>query len=703
MKQALSFCRMCMGHCGVVVEVDDQGSLQSIRGDQDDPQTLGFACYKGMKATESHNSPERILHPLKRQPDGTFARVELSQALDEIAERISTLRDSYGPDSIAGYKGGGGFFTSSSVKLLASLLKELGSHKSFSSVTIDQSSKAVSAGRIGIWPAGRDPFDKAEVLLLLGANPLVTISTTGFDNRNPVKRLKAARERGMKLIVVDPRETETAKFADLHLQVLPGEDAAVMAGLLHIVLKEGWEDKEFCADHAGQLDELRSAVANFTPDWVASRAGISSAELYAVARAFAYDASRGCATSATGPDMSAYPNLAEHLIETLNVICGRFLREGEEVPNPGVLKPRWPRPAQVIPAPRWWEQGYQSRVGDYGLIEEELPTGTLAEEILQPGDGQVRCLIVHGGNPAAAVPDQRRILEALRALDLLVVIEPFMSVTAQLADYILPPTLPYERADLPLFIYEELVTFAPYTRYTPAVATPPSGAEVYDDHHYFWELARRLDVTLHYFETPLDMSEAPTTEDLLQIAMVHADFDLEHLKAHERGVYVDKPQRVTAADPALQTRFSLLPADVAAELQSVYAQAPSRDFGYRFAVRRMRDTLNSACRDLPSIKQRVPYNRVFVNPLDLQAEGCADGDRLRVCSEHGSIEAIAAADPSVRQGVVSVSHGFGGLPDADDYLEQGSNTNLLISTSSDLASINAMPRMSGFPVRLEVV
>ena len=278
-----------------------------------------------------------------------------------------------------------------------------------------------------------------------------------------------------------------------------------------------------------------------------------------------------------------------------------------------------------------------------------------------------------------------------------------MSVTAQLADYILPPTLPYERPDLPLFIYEDLVTYAPYTRYTPAVVSPPEGSEVHDDQRYFWELARRLGLTLHYFEAPLDMSRPPTTDELLQLATAHADFDLEQLKTHERGLYVDKPQRVIAADPALETRFSLLPDDVADELRAVAAQRPNSDFGYRFAVRRMRDTLNSACRDLPSIKQRVPYNRAFLNPMDLQAEGCSDGDRLRVCSEYGSIEAIAAADPTVRQGVVSVSHGFGGLPDADDYLEQGSNTNLLISTSSDLASINAMPRMSGFPVRLEVV
>ena len=150
-------------------------------GDHDDPQTLGYACFKGMQSGEAHASPQRILHPLKRQPDGRFERITAAQALDEIAARIATIRARNGAEAIAGYKGGGAFFTSSSSKMLNAFLTAIGSPKAFSSVTIDQSSKAVALGRIGMWPAGRDPFNKGDVLMIVGANPLVSVSMGGFE------------------------------------------------------------------------------------------------------------------------------------------------------------------------------------------------------------------------------------------------------------------------------------------------------------------------------------------------------------------------------------------------------------------------------------------------------------------------------------------------------------------------------------------
>lgn len=701
MRESLSFCRMCMGHCGVVVTTDDDGQLLEIRGDHDDPQTRGFACFKGLKAVEAARADSRILHPLKRQPDGSFEAISAEQALDEIAARLARVRDAHGAHAIGGYKGGGGFFTASSQPLLQDLLSRLGSPKVFSSVTIDQSAKTVAAGRIGVWPAGKDPFARSDVILLVGANPLLTVSHNGFDTRNPVKRMKEARERGMKVIVIDPRRTETARFADIHLQSLPGEDPSILAGLLHVILDQGWEDRAFVAAHADQLEELRRAVAPFTPDYVAQRAGIAADDLVAAARLFARDCSRGAASSATGPDMSAFCNLSEHLIEALNVVCGRFLREGEAIPNPGVLLPRWPRHAQVIPAGRWWDDGFRSRIGGYGLIDGELPTGILADEILEPGDDRLRALIVHGGNPASAVPDQERIVEALNALDLLVTIEPFMTTTAQLSDYVLPPSLHYERPDLPIFIYESLVTHAPYTRYTPAVASPPPGAEVLDDHLYFWGLARRLGVELHYMGVPLPMDAPPTTDEVLAIAARHAPVPFAELQAAERGIYADEPQYVLPAQPGCTARFSLMPEDVADELAQVLAcEEGGAAFPYRMAVRRLRDTLNSAGRDLPSIRARVPCNYAYMNPDDMAAEALSDGEAVTVTSTHGSIPVRVKSDETLRPGVIAIAHGFGGLPGQSDYGVLGSNTNLLLTTASERASINAMPRMSGVPVRL---
>ncbi len=702
LREEISFCRICLGHCGMVLSLDETDRLVGIRADREDPQTLGYACFKGLQAPDAHNSPDRILHPLKRQPDGSFVPVPLEQALDEIADRLRVIIDTDGPEAIAGYKGGGGYFTSSAVLLLRDWLQALGSQKVFSSATIDQSAKAVAQGRIGVWPPGRTPFHRGDVFLLVGSNPLVSVNPP-LDIRNPMKRLKEAKARGMKFIVIDPRRTETAQFADVFLQPLPGEDPTVMAGLLHIILREGWHDRDFCARHVGDLAALRAAVAPFTPDYVAHRADVPVAKLIEVAEVFAHQSKTGAAASSTGPDMAPHSNLAEHLIEALNVVCGRYLREGDPIDNPGVLAARYPRPAQVIPAPRWWEQGYQSRIGGTGMISGELPTGILLDEILEPGPGRVRALFSHGGNPGSAIPDRRRVVEAFRALDLLVSIEPSMTVTAQLSHYILPPKLQYERADLPFFLYETMVYPAePYTRYSPELAKPPAGSEVADDWYFFWALAKRLGVTIDYLGVPLDRETPPTTDALLAIAARHAPISLAEIKAHPRGLLVPgEPQVVTGGDTASAAKFSVMPADVGAEISAVLADGPKLPFTHRLAVRRLRDAFNSMCRDLPKVKARLPCNRAFLHPDDMAAAAIMSGDWVEIESDHGIVRAIAEGDASLRPGVVSLSHGFGGVDGKDgDYLAQGAATNLLIPMDRNRESINAMPWMTAIPVNI---
>tara|TARA_R100001509_G_scaffold162743_1_gene135184 strand:+ start:17846 stop:19930 length:2085 start_codon:yes stop_codon:yes gene_type:complete len=688
-----------MGHCGVRVALDADDRVVSIDADRDDPFTLGYACFKGLQSGAAHNSPDRILHPLKRQADGSFEPIGIEQALDEIAARLQPVLTHHGPAAIGGYKGGGAFFTSSSLMMLNDWLRALGSPKAFSTVTIDQSAKYVTAGRLGVWPAGRDPFHRGEVFLIVGGNPLVSISTVGFDTRNPAKRLKQAQQRGMKLIVIDPRRTETARNADVFLQPRPGEDAILLAGMLRLILENNWHDQDFCARHVTDLDELRKSLQPFTLDHVARRAGVPAQQIVAATELFALQSSRGAATSATGPDMSPHSNLAEHLVELLNVVCGRFIREGEEVPNPGAILPRWPRKAEVIPAQRWWDEGYHSRFG-FGLLDGELPTGSLLDEILEPGAERLRALLVHGGNPALAMPDQRRTVEALGSLDLLVCIDHRMTATAELAHYILPPTLQYERSDLPMFIYEALLFPEPFTRYTPAVASPPQGSEVCDDWYYFWGLAQRLNLQLSYWGQPLDMTTPPTTDELLQIAAQHCPLSLEDIAAHPHGLVLSGPAvLVEPGDSAENGGFTTMPEDVARELSAMLAEEDDDAFPYRLAARRERDALNSACKDLPAIKKRLPFNPAYMNPADMAREHIHDDERVVIESRHGALEALARADPDLRSGVVSITHGFGSLPGGrQEGACAGVSTNLLTSSVHDRQAINAMPRLSGIPV-----
>lgn len=707
-REQKSFCRLCMAHCGMVLTVDENARLISVRGDKEDTQSLGYACFKGLQAPATHYAPERILHPLKRQPDGSFKRIALEQALDEIAALTARIIERDGAEAIAAYRGSQGIITSSAALMPPAFLRALGSPKFFTSASIDQSAKLVSIGRIGLWPPGRVPFAQSDVLMIFGGNPLVSVASNGFDFRNPTKRLKEAKARGMKLIVIDPRYTETARHADVFLQPRPGEDVAVAAGLLRIILAEGWEDKAFCAAFVDQLEALRAAVAAFTPEYVEARADVPRDRLRAAAELFARDSRRGPVASGTGPNMAPHSNLAEHLIECLNVVCGRFLREGERIPNPGVLAHRWPRRAQVMPAPRWWEQGFKSRVGGYGVIDGEMMTGILADEILRDGPGRVRALFNDGGGIANAVPDQRKIVRALDSLELLVSIEPFKTPTAQLSHYILPPKMHYERADLPMFVYESFIYPEPFTRYTPAIVPPPVGSELVDDWYVFWGVAKRLGLTLDYDGTPLNMVEAPDTDDLLAIIAQRAPQPLSEIRRHPLGItFDDNPQFVEPAEAGANSRFTVMPEDVRAEIR-VYLDEPLdqasrlRDGAlatHRLIVRRNRDMYNSTGRFVPAIRERAPRNPAYLHPDDMAALGVAENTAIEIQSDYGGITAYAAADPTLRRGVISISHGFGGLPDRNaEKAGQGASTNLLTSTDRDVQSINAMPRMSALPV-----
>ncbi len=711
----LSFCRLCQGFCGMVLTLDDTGRLIDVRADREDPQTLGFACFRGLQAAEAHYGRERILRPLKRMPDGSFKEISSERALDEIAVKLRQIIDRDGPDAVAAYKGTAGYFNSATQTLWKDWLTAIGSTRVFSSFTIDQSAKLIAAERMGVWLPGLQPLESSDVVLLIGKNPLVSVG--GPDQRNPHKRLRDAKGRGLKIILIDPRHTETAHLADIFVQPLPGEDAAIAAGMLRIIFENGWQDQAFCQRYVADLDALRSAVQPFTPDYVARRADIPVAQLLEITKAFAFDAKRGCASSATGPSMSPYSNLAEHLIACLNYVCGRVLKQGEVIGNPGLLRARYPRPAQVLPATRSWEKGPKGRIADYGTIGHgtiwgQMLCGVLADEILLSGPGQIKALINHGGNPLMAIPDQRKVARAFRSLDLLVSIEPHMSATAKLSHYIIPPRLTYERPDLTAWLFEQIIYPTPYARYTDAIIEPPEGADVLEEGYIFWALAKRLGVDLSCDGVPLDMKKPPTVEDLLQIVSRNSPVSLEELKKVPRGVfYTDNPLVVEAGDPNSTAKLTLMPDDVLKEANAYLKEraAPGavesngQTFTHRLVTRRIRDRYNSFGRTVPELKRRVAYNVVHVNPNDLADIGLKTGDWMEITSDCNTINVIAEADKSMRRGVISMTHSFGDLPEdsgAEGYLKHGVSPNLLISTDRDLQTINAMPRMSGIPVNI---
>jgi anaerobic selenocysteine-containing dehydrogenase len=705
MHEARSFCRTCIAGCGVILTIDDEGQIASMRGDRDHPISEGYVCFKGLQGRSSHHGHTRLLHSLKRHTDGHMGQIAPERAFDEIAARLRTILDREGPQAIGLFRGTGAFHTTTAFAIHGGFLEALGSSQIFTTLTIDQSAKMVAAGRLGSWHAGKQHIETLDVAMIFGCNPLISHSAGGLLLSAPVKRLKRAKARGMKLVVIDPRRTETAQHADLFIQPYPGEDSSIAAGILRIMLDEGWHDAEFCGRYVDGLEALRRAIDPFTPAYVAARAGIRAEDLIRAARMFSIESQHGTVVTGTGTNMSPHSNLAEHLAQCIDVVCGRFKRPGDRMPNPDPLAPSTEWYAEVVPGSRPWNLAPPSRVRGVGNLFGERLTGTLADEILTPGPGQIKALIVNGANIANSVPDKTRMLEALRSLELLVVIDPHLTATARLAHYVIPTTLQYERADIPITLGFPLYLDA-WTQYTPAIIEPPKTAEVVDDWVVFWSLAQRLGLKLNYAGVPLDMQQCPTSESLLRLSMRNASLTLDELKERPNGIAWD-PERVRLVQNARTEaggRFTVAPEDVLQEIASVLVEAPWADgFAFRLAVRRSRDLNGSIGHQTPSVRRRNPYNPLYMNPDDMAQLGMAAGDWVDIESVSGRISAIAASDPGVRRGVVSMSHNWGDLEnDPAAYPQYGASTNFLTQADVGCESINAMPRMSAIPVNVRL-
>ena len=327
---------------------------------------------------------------------------------------LRTLIETYGPRSVALYLGTNGLPYPASPLTANAFIRAIESPMFFTANTIDQPGKQVALAPHGHWLGGDVPFDEADSWLLVGTNPLIS-KAIGIPGQNPGQGLRTAISRGMKLIVIDPRRSQTAARAAIHIQPRPGEDVAILAGMINWIVRENLCDTEFLAENVTGFDELAAAVSAFTPEYVAERADVPAEEVIEAARLFATFGTRGGMVNAgTGANFSAHGTLLEYLCLCLTTICGRWQRAGGRVTRPNTLMPAYTAKAQAHPPYEGWGFGEHLRVRGLTDTAAGMPTAALADEILLEGDGQVKALICVGGNPMAAWPDQRKTHRALQ-------------------------------------------------------------------------------------------------------------------------------------------------------------------------------------------------------------------------------------------------------------------------------------------------
>ncbi len=716
-----SFCRMCHSSCPILVEVED-GVAVKVSGDPSSEIYHGYTCIKGRALPEMHNHPDRLLHSLKRQADGSLARIAPELAMDEIAAALTRIVDEHGPLAVALYSGTFGLANALTAPLTNAFREALGNPRGWVATSIDQPGKTIAQGLMGVWMALHQGPATADVCMIIGSNPLISIAA-GLPQADPRKWLHDAKARGFKLIVIDPRRHETASQADIYLQPKPAEDIAIVGGMIRLIVDEGLYDHEFVAAETQGLEELRRAVDAYDPDTVARRADIPVDDFIVAARLFA-TAGRGVAVAGTGPGMSsARGTLLEYLILALNALCGRYLREGELVWNPGTLVEPVPRFAQASgPFPSY---GFEPKLRVRGLGDTLVgpSTAAIADEILMPGEGQIRALISCGGNPLAAWPDQLKVREAVESLELLVQFDPWMSATAKVADYVIAPTLSLEVPGMTNYV-DMLPAYAPgyglpkpWAQYTPALVDPPEGSEVIPEWEFFYGLGQRMGFALEVRPVdfngptgatmPIPMDVKPSADELLTLLTTKARIPLDVIKQYPNGGVFEEPSSVVLPkmegwEARLDLANPLMMNDLAAITEHGDGEITSwagDDYPYRLIGRRMNAHYNSGGMTAPRLRAKEPTNPAYMHPDDLAELGLHSGDVAEISSARATILGVIEPDATIRRGLIAMSHAWGDLEEYDEKVREiGGNTSRLTDVSDQWDPYSGQPIMSNIPV-----
>ncbi len=706
-----TFCRFCHVFCGLEVDVDE-GRVVAVRGDRDNEVTRGYTCSKGRAETERIHHPDRLLAAERRDADG-WTQLTKQQALDEVAERLGDIVARHGPDSVAVYTGCGGHRTAAGGPwFVRRWLEALGSSRMYTSFTIDSPSLAVAGNRFfgGPVPCNLLDVERAECSMFVGTNPARS-HQLNMAQSNPSHRIKTAKRGGMKVIVIDPRRSDVARMSDIHLQVKPGEDATLLAAMLKLILDRGLQDHEYVSRYVSGVAELHAELEPFDLAYAERRTDVPAKLIEAAAVMFA-TAKTGGATTGTGLSMAIHHNLATQLVMALNGVCGRYDRAGGMTRSEGALGHQFTSdsgPIRVGTPPKSRIRGISGTPGVFGSYHE-LPTNTLADEILTPGEGQVRALIVNGGNPALVFAEAERAGRALDDLELLVVLDLFRSATAEHADYVFGVRHPFERPDVSKLM-DASYPF-PFGHYTEPVVE--GSEETIEEWEVFWGLAARMGLPLRVGHLTAD--QKPTTDELLDAMYRHAQVPLDELRKHPSGLafgerhmqaggvvpnMIGHPDsKMAAGHPAVLTELREVAAE---EIMSGGGYAPGDDFDFRMITYRMPDVYCSQGQNLPSLARKHRYNPVLMNPVAMRERGLHDGDAVWVENDNGRVEGIVEATDNVAPGTFAFAFGWGNPADPRPVREKGSNVQVLTSAESRYDSVTGLALQSAIPANVRRV
>ena len=689
-EQRITFCRICEAHCGLVATVRD-GAVEQLRPDREHPLSQGEACPKGIAFTEVQNDPDRVLHPLRRRADGSgFDRVSWETAIAEIGARLRGVPR----ETIGWYMGNPAAFSHAQPLWVKGFMDAIGSRQFYGSGSQDVNNRFAASALLYGSPllVPIPDLRRTDFLLVVGANPFVSHGSvlTAPRIRTLMRDIVG---RGGRVVVVDPRRSETARAFE-HLPVRPDGDAWLLLSMLQVLFEE-----RLTRPHplARGVSELAALAEPFTPEATESFTGVPAADVRALARDLA--AARSAAVyGRTGSCLGRFGTLVAFLLDALNVVTGNVDRPGGAVVGkPPVEFDKLAHRAGLATYDRYRAHGVPEVIGT-------LPAAHMAGEIEA---GRMRALIVSAGNPVLSVPDGEVLRERLRGLDLLVSIDFYVNETSANADYVLPATTFLERADLPLPFLAYMTT--PFAQWTDAVV--PARGEAREEPAIVEALARELGTVpvsspvARRLGRPLMRWLTPERFADLVLRTGPGRLSVKKLRRHPHGLVLGEHVGTGALRGRIRHRDRRIHLDapaIAGEVARLRAVGAERDDDLTLRLIGLRElrSHNSWMHNAPKLMAGGRTHSLRVHPADAAACGAADGEMVRLRSAVGVVEVPVKVTDEVMEGTVALPHGWGhrgGWRIAN--AAGGVNTNVLAGTGTvDPLSGNAF--LNGIPVAM---
>lgn len=695
-----TFCRYCLAACGVEVTVEDN-RVVNISADRANPHTWHDFCAKGRTAHQVVEHPRRILAPMRRVGD-RYVEADWDEAITDIATRLNALIDADGPDAIGLYYGNPTGYSTSNLIFMNAWLDAVGTNNRYAVGSVDQNALHVVAEAMYGSPimVPVSDVDNCDYFLIVGANPAVSAWNWVESVPDGWRRALRRQRAGATIVVVDPIRTETADRADIHLAVRPGQDWALLLAMVKIILDEGLEHRGDCTELATGVPRLRELVAAADLDDLAARCDVPRTQIERVARGFA-TARTAMAVTRTGVSLHPTGTVGEWLGHVLNVITGRMDRPGGRRFERGYVDAQ--RLTALVKPP-----AHRSRVHGRPMVAGAHALAELPDEITTPGPGRIRALVINSGNPVVSGPDGARLDAALAQLDLLVAIDLVQRESHRHAHWLLPAVHWLERDDLLALtsgMHDE-----PYAQYGVRAVDPPPRAR--EEWRIFVDLALAMGRPLfgvrgiNEFVTATrwlalrtgrpGVAFGPHWLDRLMVATSRKinghRLTWRDLREHPHGLVLG-PREFGHFRSALRTpdkKVHTAPPEFIARVRELLAEPhPQAPPGYPFVLgnRRRRHSMNSWLNELPDLHPGGRQNTAILHPDDAATLGIADGDRVRLSSPVGVVEAEANLSDRPRRGLVILDHGWGsrvfdpsGHHPPQSY---GVNRNLLVDASID--------------------